>query len=343
MRAGILTFHRAQNYGAVLQCYALSAYLKSLGCETEVVDYYPQVFREEYAGFPRSTFKRASLLGKIHTLLLYITRYPASRKRSKQFDRFIHQYLPLSSRQYDDKNHDLAGYDVLFFGSDQIWNPRLTGGFDDVFTGNFEKGNTSFVAYAASTMLTEENESRYNCSEAFKGILSRFDAVSTREKAFADYLGSIGDRKVEHVLDPVFLLSAQQWEKIAVKPKEQDYLLVYSVPDSDKVVSIAKQTAKSKGLKTIVITSRAGMSFCSRIKQTLSPEQFVGYFRHAAYIVTSSFHGVAFSIRFNKQFHFVPKGNVSDDRVCSLLKDLNMLTEIENQSKSFIGKALIHD
>lgn len=325
MKIGILTFHRARNYGAVLQCYGLMSYLTSLGHEVEVVDYYPQVFKELYAQFPWSTFRTASFLGKLHTLEIYLTHLPISVRRRKIFDTFIHDRLNLSEKKYDDQNNRIVGYDVLFFGSDQIWNPKLTNGFDDVFTGNINSLHSKLVAYAASTNLGKNDKDDSELAVSYKAILSRFDSVSVREQAFADYLNSFQIKNVTKVLDPVFLLTIDQWRQIAVTPKEKDYLLIYNVPANEAIGCKAREIAKKKGLKVIELLSQERITFDPSKKQIVSPEEFVGYFLKASFVVTSSFHGTAFSVCFQKQFVTLLKGNVMDGRAYNLLKEIGLI------------------
>lgn len=336
LKVGIITFHRAHNYGAVLQCYALSEYLKSVGCEVEVIDYYPKVFREEYASFPMAHFRRASILEKRHILVSYFRNYPYIKERNKIFDHFLRNEIKLSSVQYDDKNHHIEGYDYIFFGSDQIWNPKLTGGFDDVFTGNFNKGKTMFVSYAASTMMDSVDMNNKDFLQVYQSILKRFDMVSVREKVFADYLNSLQIREVEHVIDPVLLLNAESWNEISIRPKEECYVLTYSVPRTPVISNKAKDIADGKGMKLIEIAPNGRLYIDGEYKKIISPKEYVGFFQYADFIVTSSFHGTAFSVIYRKPFVLLLKGNSYDVRAYGLLEELN-LTEraITLDSKQF--------
>lgn len=367
MRIGILTFHRANNYGAVLQCYALSHYLLSLGHLVEVIDYNPRVFREEYSHFPRSLFKKASFLGSIHILVFYLLNYPYTKKRNIVFSEFLRKHLCLSEKQYDESNHRIHGYDLVFFGSDQIWNPSLTGGFDDVFTGNFEKGEMKFVSYAASTMLSDKDFSDIRLSMEYQRILHRFDSVSVRENTFAEYLNSLDIKKVEVVLDPVFLLTENQWSSLSCRKQEESFLLLYAVPSNPKITEKAKRIAKSKQLAFVEIAANGRLYINGRFKRILDPESFVSLFRDASFIVTSSFHGTSFSVIFRKPFVLLLKGNSYDGRAYGLMKELHLtdravsldedlipservdyerayayLSEFKRESEGFISKALEH-
>lgn len=320
MKVGIITYHRAHNYGALLQCYALSSVLKQQGHSVNIIDYYPLYFKEQYAAFSWKKLKAISLKSKISYIVKFISTYSIRRKRVKAFENFIGK-LPLTAKQYNENEYSFEEYDAIFFGSDQIWNPTLTFGEDKVFSGNFNKNGAKFIAYAASTspkLLNEEYE-RY-----FNGIIERFDAISTRETSLCEYLNELVTNSAKVVLDPVLLLSKEDWSKIAIKPKEENYLLIYTVPQSDKVWKLATMIAKERNLKIIEIRPNVRVNNKKNILQTVSPEEFLGYFKHASYIVTTSFHGTAFSVKFNKEFATLKLGTHVDDRAKNLLGSIGL-------------------
>lgn len=320
MKFGIITYHRAHNYGAILQCYALSTTLTSLGHTVDVIDYYPDYFKEQYAIFSIKKFRKMSLKSKISYIRLLIMTYRTRSKRKKVFNAFINK-LPLTRKQYNEQDCMFEKYDAIFFGSDQIWNPTLTFGEDKVFSGNFNKNGAKFIAYAASTspkLLNEEYKKYFN------GIIERFNAISTRETSLCKYLNELVTNSARVVLDPVLLLSKEDWSKIAIKPKEENYLLIYTVPQSDKVWQLARMIAKERNLKIIEIRPNVRTNNNSNILQTTSPEEFLGYFKYASYIVTTSFHGTAFSVKFNKDFATLKFGTHVDDRAKSLLGSIGL-------------------
>lgn len=320
MKVGIITYHRAHNYGAVLQCYALSTMLIKLGHEVEVIDYYPAYFQSQYALFSLTTFKSLSLKAKVAYLAKFILSIHIKRQRAKVFNEFINN-LPLSQRRYDSTIDEITGYDALIFGSDQIWNPLLTGGEDKVFSGKMIKNKALFISYAASTnpSVCDKAHKPY-----FTDILKRFDAISVRENSLMNYLNSIVPASAKVVLDPVLLLDKFQWEKIAIQPKENNYLLIYTVPQHKSVRRLAEMIALAKGLKIIEIKPCVSPRYQRGVLQTVSPHEFLGYFRHASFVVTTSFHGTAFSIKFNRQFITLRLGTGVDDRAMNLLSSIGL-------------------
>lgn len=317
MKVGILTFHRAHNYGAVLQCYALSETLKTLGHDVEVIDYLPKQFAIEYSLYPFRLLKGRQKLTQLAKLICVLD---LKLKRRKGFNDFI-KLLPLTKAKYNDDCLPNDYYDYIIFGSDQIWNPLLTNKKDKVFCGDFEKKGAKFISYAASAspkVLTMEYENYY------RGIIDRFDRISTRENSLTYYLNAIRHGVSQVVLDPVFLLSKEEWSKIAIKPIEREYVLIYTVPQHSHIRIIANKIAQERGLKVIEIRPTVNMSRKGGIKQTVSPREFLGYIMDADYIVTTSFHGTAFSIIFQRQFVTLSINKQLDDRACNLLKVLGL-------------------
>lgn len=320
MKIGIITYHRAHNYGAVLQCYALSTKLTLCGHTVDVIDYYPNYFKEQYAIFSIKKFRKMSLRSKISYLWLFIMTYSTRNKRKKLFNAFIDK-LPLTRKQYNEQDCMFENYDAIFFGSDQIWNPTLTFGEDKIFSGNFDKNGAKFIAYAASTspQILNKKYERY-----FSGIIERYNSISVREESLANYLNNIKPETALVVLDPVLLLNEKKWSEIAIEPREKNYLLIYTVPQSEKVWELARMIAKEKQLKIIEVRPNVKVNRKKNVLQSVSPEEFLGYFKYASYIVTTSFHGTAFSVKFRKQFSTLKFGTHVDDRAFNLLSSIGL-------------------
>ena len=315
MKIGILTFHRAINYGAVLQCYALYRTLCDMGHDVEVIDYRP-----DYVENDRRLFfiKRTNLIAKIRILVYHLLDYKHRRKASKIFDKFLNNYLKFSPLVNNAKNIP-DYYDYIFFGSDQIWNPRICAGFDKVFWGQFPKGKTKFVSYAAS-LGTPQNIA-IDKWDAINEYIKTFDRISVREGKLLEFLKCKIEGKV--VLDPTLLASRDIFESIAIKPKETKFVLLYMLEPDRQAISFAEKIAKLLGCNLIRI-SAVGNIFDKRneykILSNIRPEEFLGYFKYADYIVNVSFHGTAFSVIFNKNFYTLKSKNF--ERAYGLLKSI---------------------
>lgn len=320
MKIGILTFHRADNYGAVLQCYALFNAIKSLGYnDVHIIDYWPSYFKEQYSLFSYKKFLSLSLRGKAGMIKELVLFYIPKLLRRKKFSLFVNNlYL---SPKMDESCISFEGYDIVFVGSDQVWNKSLTQGLDDAFSGIIRNDHMLLASYAAST---DFNDNISNENEYYKGILKRFDFVSVREKVLANYFNSLVPGKAQWVLDPTLLLSSKQWKNIAVPPKDDNYLLIYTVPTDPAVMKLANIIAKARGLKIVELVSKVRYVYNKNCRQNVSPQEFLGYFHKARYVVTTSFHGTAFSIIMKKQFSTLMLGRSVDNRAKDLLSNIGL-------------------
>ncbi len=314
MKIGILTFHCAHNYGAVLQAYALQEYLRAKGHEARIIDYRPQSLVSFYKPFDiRCCLSPKTFISK--SLLL-----PLSMKRAAGFERFIRTRLRPDPLPLEDARN---GYDVFVFGSDQIWNPDLLKGFDKVYFGDFKAaGGRRLVAYAASMGKTELMPPE---KEFLAKAMRPFHAVSVREESLQRLLSSLSGKPVAVTADPTLLLDRPQWDRLAAlpSPRRKPYVLVYQVVAHPNALRIANRIARQAGGEVVELKARLSLLHRSPY-QCISPEEFVGYFKHAACVVTTSFHGTAFSVIFRRPFCTVRLGTHTDVRSEALLGRLGL-------------------
>lgn len=342
MKIGIITFHRAFNYGALLQCYALSKYLINQGYDVEVVDYFPSYFRKSYSlGIP-SLKSKNGFKNKVATLLEYILTIRTKSKRYASFKQF-YDYIPLSDTQYDEKSLNLGKYNIVIWGSDQVWNPKITHNDKNFIASVHKHEGQEFVSYAASTMLYGGSDE----IDYYSSILNNYDKVSVREKLLNDYLNGIKGSTSSLVLDPVFLLKKEQWASIAQAPKrKKGYLLLYTVPTHPKIKEITNKIAKDKGLDVIELAANVKMKSDFDCDYQASPQEFLGYFLNADFVVTTSFHGTAFSVIMRKQFVTIQLGGSVDDRAKSLLSSFGLegrAVKIDDTHSSIIADIIYDD
>ena len=318
MRIGILTFHSAHNYGAVLQCYALQEYLTSLGHQVEVIDYRNPSVMNCYKCFNPEVLKRKNPYRIMQNLYHEIKFYRVKKQRSAVFTKFINTRLNLAPTNTIQENP----YDLIVVGSDQVWNYNLTNGFDPFYWGDFTRPTkTKLASYAASMQDSWPDALDVTISRK----LNNFDYISTRELSIANKLKAISPNKqISQVLDPTILFSSNQWDRIAEKPSiNEPYLLLYQVNSSEKAVAIAKHIAEERNLRLVYLSAESeGIN--SSICTSASPEVFVGLFKYAAFVVCSSFHGTVFSLLYQKSFYSV-KGAGKNARVETLLSSIGML------------------
>lgn len=147
-------------------------------------------------------------------------------------------------------------------------------------------------------------------------------------------MSKITQSDVPVVIDPVFLLSSGEWEKIAVLPDQKGYIFIYDLNGGQSLVDIARQIKQKTGLKIICLTLKV-QRFYPVDKQIYDcgPREFIGYIRQAEYVVTDSFHGTAFSIIFKKKFYTYVALNHMSSRIYTLLESLNLKDRIIENKK----------
>lgn len=322
MNIGILTFHNALNFGAVLQAYATQCVLERYGYDVQIINY-------ENANIKATYQKKVKISSNIKKTLVSIIVFLFNLIRKKKFEFFIKEYLHLSEKVYTESDHDISTYDVLLVGSDQVWNPKQTGGYDKFYWGNFcHKGR--LIAWSASA---KENAFTENDEEYLRKYLKNFDVITVRETGIRDFLQNYVDMPIKVTLDPTLLLSKNDWLKLCYPVREKNYVLVYAMLDGQNVEQMGKTLAKKTNRELVVLNPIINAKIAKGYKQYASPQDFISYIVNADYIVTSSFHGTAFSILFEKQFFSIIHKGQTNQRIESLLK----ITHLDNRIVSEIN------
>lgn len=319
MKVGILTYHRAHNYGAVLQCYALKTYLEQLGHDVVVVDYCPKYFH--YGLFVWYKWFSLHPVRFINKLRLQAKTFALQKRRHVAFTQFIDEFVRPKRLNLHGSETDI---DCFIFGSDQIW--RKNGDeFDPIFWGDFKAAhNAKLVSYAASMGKDSLSEDE---SEKIKSWLSHFHTIMVRETSLKELLSPFTRQEINVVVDPTLLLPAQDWDKIAVRPnRKKPYVLIYQVVAHPATLQLAREAAKHLGAEIVEIASTFNGRKADHEKiYDASPNDFVGYVADAAMVVTTSFHGTAFSIIYRRPFISIKQHKPSDLRIESILDSSNLL------------------
>lgn len=318
MKLGILTFHCAHNYGALLQCYALQEYLTFLGHDVYVLDYRPWYLVREYQ---RSSFRYWISRTPMSTLKKFISELKLHKVRAKRFDnfdKFIRQGLHLAPYR---TGMDFSEYDAIFIGSDQVWNKDFNGGeYDPVYFGVNAK--CPIIPYAVSNKLSSlsEKDAAY-----FMNQLPRFAAIGVREKKLQELLQPLTSTPIAHTVDPTLLAGSIFINNIKGERLVQDkYVLVYEIVEHSEVLKVAKEYAKLHEYKVVMLSAYLMQTNIDIRDQVASPSDFVNYIRHAECIFTTSFHGTALSIIMRKNFYSFRQRNNSDIRIESILNTIGL-------------------
>mgnify|MGYP002538329564 FL=1 len=315
-RAAVITFHRALNYGAILQAFALEKVLAKLGVQAEIIDYRCPHIECIYRPFDVRHCKDLSSGAKKCVKSLELM------KKRRCFNAFTKKYLSVTPkcRTKKELQRIASDYETLITGSDQVWNPDAFGGDFSYFL-DFAGSDVKKTAYAASMgyrSFPEKYESQ--CIE----YLKRFESLSVREKSACETLAALTVKSVENVLDPTLLLSASQWLAIAKTPRElpDKYILVYMMEGCKYVIGKARALARDKGCKLVLVNPTLKQRQTCKdfiLYKTASPEEFVGMFAKAEAVVTNSFHGAAFSLIFKKEFYAEASNAEKSARIMDLL------------------------
>lgn len=335
MRVGILTFHNAINYGAVIQCYSLMKVLEQRGHDVEVVNYKIPSIERYREPFSFQALRR--LRGSKNKLAYLLNNILLGRRRRivvRAFDTFINNKLRLSKLYSIDKDISQS-YDCIVFGSDQIWNLKLTNGFDPVLWGQIKKGNSLFVTYAASMGEIDSMSPQQWSSVADK--LKAFDFISVRELTLKEYLSNKFNLNVDYCIDPTLLADSKILDDIAVKPKEDNYLYLYNVTKDKYAEAFALRLGSIIGCKVIKTDPKPRISLSNSccVAEAISPEEFLGYIKYARLVVGNSFHVIALSLVFKKDFYSLD--SYRPERIKSILKEIGLL-ERHISSKSIVER-----
>ena len=168
----------------------------------------------------------------------------------------------------NEQNVTYDGCDVVFVGSDQVWNKKLAYGMDAAFSGSIRNDNMTLASYAASTQF---HGNIHEEDEYYKKLLSNFDLVSARERQINEYFNSLMVNKSVWVLDPTLLIRKEQLRSIAKLPKDKDYLLVYTVPQHPSVMALAKQIPKERHLKIVELVANVRKVYKKGCRQLVTP------------------------------------------------------------------------
>lgn len=305
-RIGILTFHKAINYGSVLQAWALQQTLKTNEYDSEIIDYEPKELKHLYEtrlkdakGFKRKLKRFLSLKRKV-----FLQR--------EKFQCFRKEDLYLSKERYT-YNSDFGSiadkYDVIITGSDQVWNTNIED-CDPVFFLPFPfKGKK--IAYACSV-----NEGRVNERFPEKWLnkwLQQYNFISVREQSGVEKVSSFLDNnmKIYNALDPTLLLDKEMYNSlIGEKIKQEHYIFLYNMWTKMEGIQAARKISEKLGLPVYTLTNQMDMIRIIKYSsngvkvdlQHTGPKDFLNYIYYSDFVITDSFHGTAFSIIFNKEF-----------------------------------------
>ncbi len=329
MKVGVITFHHAKfSYGAMLQALATCTVCKRYADMVELINYenaYEQRgVKTKGTSLKERLLRQANYIARMVIYGGYKNPYQDGKKIDRIYDR-------LTDAHYTDvKQMSGLEYDVMITGSDQVWNPNITGGIDPAFFLDFGKANRR-ISYAPSmgTYVIPEDQ-----KQSFAHYLARYDAISVRETFAKDQLQPLCKQEVKVVLDPTLLLTKQEWfDELQIEEREDNgdhYILTFFVGQgfSANWPQIAQYVDKLKLPVWNVQSHQKRALHVDRVLCTPTVADFLRLIQGADMVITNSFHGTAFSINFGKRFVSVlPLNNPS--RIENLLTKVDLASRIE--------------
>lgn len=322
---GTLTFHQSDNYGAVLQAYALQKCINEMGFDSKLINYYS----EGIAYWYREVTLKDGL--SLHNIKNYIWQR-INRNKKKNFESFRSRFR--LTRPYTKKNINnvLNEVDKVLVGSDQVWNCDCTHE-DYTYMLDFVPEGFPSYSYAASFGYNVIPE-RYK--ENTTKLLRRFKGITVREQEATEIIEECLGYSVPVVADPILLLTPQTWDEL-IKTIKKRYIFVYQAEKQPELMELAKCIAKKRKCPIYIVSTvwKGTVGYNIKNVSDCSPEMFLSYLKNAEVVVTNSFHGTAFSILFNKEFWVQPLSrNNTNSRIDSILD----LMGLEN--RKVLGKAI---
>ena len=329
-RLALITLHSVKNYGSILQTYATQCYFEQLGYDVEVIDYRRKW--ETPIGY-WTHLNDKSLKGLVKNIILF----PSKIFQAIRFNKFLHKNIKLSSNLYINKEDLIKNpinADVFCTGSDQVWNSGWNNGVIEEYFLNFVKKdkNTKKISFASSfgaSTLTKNDKT------IIKPYLEEYDLITVREKNSVNMLKNELNINSLEILDPTLQLNGDFWKKMIKDRKKYkgEYILLIQLNRNSNFDEIAMKFAKEKKLKLLRLCLRVDQIRLPG-KHIVIPEvvDYITLINNAKYVLTDSFHAVAFSLNLNKDFYcYFP------EKYSERLKSILELTNLENRVFDFNG------
>lgn len=311
MKIGIMTFHWATNYGAVLQAYALQKTLQVMGHTAEIINYLP--FRV-----------------RLHQKLMALKGMRLKEfLKERRIQAFRNEHLGVSVKKYR-RNASLVtechGYDAYICGSDQIWNksfiryaerkPTLS------YYLNFVREGKLRISYAASfgsEILSSD------IIDLIRPELTRFSSISVREKSGQAIVEAMGLNAVL-TIDPTLLLTRNDYGELLGRGGVEPFPRIFSY------ILHERQTLAQEVAAYVSRRYFNGDGNTKNQAGTMGMYWWLDSIGKADFVVTNSFHGLVFALIFHKPFVVIPvEGSEMNDRIFTLLHSLGMEDRVINK------------
>lgn len=341
MKVGIITMHKVMNYGSILQAYATQEIVRKLGYDSELIDYdFPNVWQFS-RGVPQHKLSLKSRISKALHLRKAYAKEP-------KFKRFIRTHFHMSKEFFtaEELQANPPSYDIYLTGSDQVWNYKFTK-MDPSFFLSFAPADCPKIAFSSSFAV---DAIPLELEEEMKSRLNTYHSISVREQRGQKIIKELIGKDVPVTLDPTLALDGEDWSKLISNPRRKEkyiflYMLDYAYNPAPYIYDLVRELQKKSGFtvfSNVEMPKAYGISYRSVADAGI--EEFIQLIRDSALVVTSSFHGVAFSVNFGVPLlAVVPQDVKADTRLTSLLDTLDLQNCIVRVNSSFEGLDGVYD
>ena len=320
MNVSIITMTCTYNYGATLQAFALQSYVEKMGYSCNVIN---------HMGW--KGHRTLSQGGLNRDTLLKIPYKKALETGYFRFESFYSNFMHMT-RRYDSIN-DLyecpPNSDLFITGSDQVWNPR---DLRKEFYLDFAPVSATRISYAASIGIPAiPEDKRIIIGE----LLKKINYISVRETSAQQSIQQLTDNEVNKNCDPVYLIDQDEWRMIEspIDDLPNDYILCYMIYKPKWINDWLRKVRKSTGKKIVFVGLNGFRPVeCDKYVRCAGPQEFIWLIDHASCVVSSSFHGIAFSVLFGKPLVAIPDPP-RPDRINNLLSLFNLQNNILYENK----------
>lgn len=291
------------NYGSALQSWALSQAINKVGkgkWQAKLVDYCPDILKDKDPLNPMKNMwdKDEEYRRECEKSL------PAIRVNYEKFNKFYNEEFIKTKNVYTSENfNDIISeenIDGFVCGSDTIFCIDEFG-FDDGYYSNYDCMKNGYsISYAASFGDAHFDNDTY---KILNNRLRNFNAIGIREDAFVPYVKEHTDVEVQRCIDPTLLLDKEEYTKIEQPVDEEEkYLLLYARRKNTKMSKYAEKIAQQNGWKVIEISLQASNADKHKMFYEAGVGEFLSLVKNAEFVVTNSYHGMIFSVIYEKQF-----------------------------------------
>lgn len=327
----VSTYCDWNNYGSIMQSLGLKTALSSLGYESSLVIDHPAPPSQYIPSLKIS----GNIVACMRNFYAYMKKDLISRKYNES-NKFINDNVDiLYYNNYETLKNNPPEADFFIAGSDQIWRPSSC---HPVFFLDFVAEGQKRISYAASMGSTRIPE---NKKDIFTELVNSFDCISVREADNAEAIATVSDKPVSIHIDPAFLLSKEEWQKYSKPyPIKKPYILLYALYWDKALNKQIKALHKKTGYDVVAICNGLSKVWANKKLFDVDPGQFIWLIDNAESVISSSFHGVSFSIIFNKKLAAVINPALPS-RITNLLDMLGVqnssITEVCSHNTAFFS------